>query len=91
MSEDEWVGHVDLNKAERIAKAEERLASMLSTHRGGRPLLVRVDGRPGEMLVGFEEWQVFAIGLIGVRFYDTEQVEYFSPEQWATAKREVVG
>jgi hypothetical protein len=87
---EEWLGHLDLNLARRILHGERRLRDQLRYDRRAQPTLVRVNDRPGEMLEGFEAWQVAAIGFVAVRFYDTETVEYFTPEQWATAKREMI-
>lgn len=88
MNIDEWVGHIDLRRAERVLHGEARLRERLRYDRRAQPDLVRVNGRPGEMPVGFDAWQVSAIGLVSVYFYDSEDTEYFTPEYWAAAKRE---
>ena len=91
MNQEEWLGHVSLNKAKQIVNGEDRLRFMLTAHPSARPLLVRVDGRPGEMLDGFEDWQAAHAGVVAIRFYDTGEVEYFAPEHFAAMKREVIG
>jgi hypothetical protein len=85
---DELIGHVDLNLARRVLHGERRLREQRQAHRHAMPDLVRVNGRPGEMLVGFDAWTTAAAGMVGVYFYDVEATEYFSPDQWAAAKRE---
>ena len=88
MNIDEWVGHIDLRRAERVLHGEARLREQLRHDRTAQPDLVRVDGRPGEMPVGYDAWISAAAGVVGIYFYDTETTEYFAPEQWAAAKRE---
>ena len=90
MNQEEWLGHISLVKASQIVNGEDRLRFMLTAHPSSRPLLVRVDGRPGEMLEGFEAWQAAAAGVVAIRFYDTGEVEYFLPEQWVAARRELI-
>lgn len=90
MNQEELLGHIDINHARRVLHGERRLREQQQAHRQAMPELVRVNGRPGEMLVGFDAWTTAAAGMVGVYFYDTETTDYFSPEQWAAAKREQV-
>lgn len=85
---EELLGHVDLNLARRIRHGERRLREQMRIQRHGQAQLVRINNRPGEMQWGFEAWVTAAAGMVGVYFYDTETTEYFSPDQWAAAKRE---
>lgn len=85
---EELLGHIDINHARQIIHGERRLRERMLYDRTAQPDLVRVNGRPGEMPVGFDSWLTASAGVVGVYFYDTETTEYFTPEQWAKAKRE---
>lgn len=91
MNQEEWLGHVDINHARRIIHGERRMREQEYYGRHGQTPLVRINGRPGEMQWGFDAWTTAAAGMVGVYFYDTESTEYFSPDQWALARREVIG